>query len=88
MRVISANALVMKEVSTGVYLVDGQAILNAPTFDAEPVVRCRECRYAHMTADGESVKYCDNFCDENRIAMELYLPADFYCAYAKNKSEV
>lgn len=37
MRVISADALIMKEVSPGVYLVDGEAIRNAPTFDAEPV---------------------------------------------------
>lgn len=38
MRVISADALVMKQVSDGVYIVDAEAIRNAPTFDAVPVV--------------------------------------------------
>lgn len=55
--------------------------------DAEPVVRCGECRYAHLTTDGELAKYCDMWRDEDQIAMELYLPADFYCAYAKEKNE-
>lgn len=89
MKVISADALVMKEVSSGVYIVDAEAILKAPTFDAEPVVRCRKCRYAHLTEDGMQLKYCDNWCDDNQIAMELYLPSSFYCAYAKEiKSDV
>lgn len=56
MRVIEAEKLVMKDLGNGLYLVDKEAIRNAPTFEADPVKYghwidnadsyiCSECRY-------------------------------------------
>ena len=44
---------------------------NAPTIDAVPVVRCRECKYSdpHTTPDG--TLYC--------VAMDEYFPSDGFC---------
>lgn len=41
MLVIEAEKLIMEKVADGVYIVDREAILNAPTFEAVPV------EYAH-----------------------------------------
>ena len=56
MRLIDANAL-MKTVFNDVVLVDGEVkgvglilaetVDNAPTIDAVPVVRCRECKHRY-----------------------------------------
>lgn len=51
------------------------------------VVRCRDCRYAHMTYDGE-VKYCDRISmpdGEGDYGYALYLHGDFYCACGERK---
>lgn len=37
------------------------------------VICCTECKYAHLTSDGEC-KYCD------KIDGEQYFPKGFYCA--------
>ena len=48
--------------------------------DAVPVVKCRECKYAHMTYDGEC-KYCDIwFPDEAE-----YIDGDYFCASGERK---
>lgn len=39
MRVLSSDALVMRPIASGLYIVDEEPIRNAPTFDAEPAVR-------------------------------------------------
>ena len=46
------------------------------------VVRCKECKFAHMTYNGEC-KYCDMF----NIGDKLYLDGDFFCAFAEKKEE-
>ena len=54
----------------------------------EPVkelIRCKDCIYARMTINGDSAKYCLAWQDE--LMDSLYLPADFYCAYAERKEE-
>lgn len=46
------------------------------------VVRCKDCKYAHMTYDGK-VKYCDRISipdDEGNYGYALYLPGDWFCA--------
>lgn len=59
-----------------------QELENAPSIDAVPVVRCKDCKYAHMTYDGDC-KYCDVwFPDEAE-----YLDGDYYCASAEMKEE-
>lgn len=55
---------------------------EAPTIEAEPVVKCKDCRYAHMTYGGEC-KYCDAWEEEG----EMYLDGDFYCAFGERKKD-
>ena len=38
MRVIEAEKLVLKDLRDGTYLLTREAILNAPTFEAQPVL--------------------------------------------------
>ena len=60
-------------------------IKTMPTIDAVSVVRCKDCKYAHMTYDG-SCKYCDMWKDDDDICLELYLDDDFYCADGERKN--
>ena len=55
-------------------------INNAPTVDAVEVVRCKDCKYAHMTVKGEC-KYCDFWDTEDK----LYLDGDFFCGGAEKR---
>ena len=52
----------------------------------QELVRCRECKYAHMTYDGEC-KYCDMWKDDDDICLELYLDGDFYCGFGEREGE-
>lgn len=59
------------------------AILSeTPIIDFEPVVRCKDCKFAHMTYDGEC-KYCDVWEAEG----QMYLDGDFYCAFGKRRKD-
>ena len=62
------------------YLAD---IDDAQTIDAVEVVRCKDCRYSHMTYDGDC-KYCDKWKEDGEA---LYLEGDFYCAYGERKKK-
>ena len=53
------------------------ALDDLPTID---IVRCEECKYAHMTYGGEC-KYCDKWSLED----SLYLDGDFFCSYGERK---
>lgn len=58
-------------------------IENAPTIDAVEVVRCKDCKYSHMTYDG-----CCKYCDELEWDGEaLYLEGDFYCAFGERRED-
>ena len=50
---------------------------------AQPeIIHCKECKYAHMTYDGDC-KYCDVwFPDESK-----YVGGDYYCASAERKTD-
>lgn len=80
MRLIDADALMEKEYS---WLRDGDVLWRiplshidlAPTIDAVPVVRCRECIYA--TRPGDNIVYCDNF--------ERDMMPDDYCSVGERK---
>ena len=49
------------------------AIEDAPTIDAEPVIRCKDCEYYN----GED-KYCVN---------DIFAKSNGYCMYGKEKDE-
>lgn len=50
---------------------------------AQPeIIYCKECKFAHMTYDGDC-KYCDVwFSDES-----YYLDGDYYCASAERRTD-
>lgn len=48
----------------------------------QPIIRCKDCKYAYITNDGEC-KYCDIW-----FPVEAkYLDGDYYCASAERKDE-
>ena len=44
------------------------------------IVRCKDCKYSHLTYDKEA-KYCDQW----ETGEALYLDGDFYCAFGEKK---
>lgn len=86
MRLIDADAL-SKEIEMDIEDVGLQErmifyrINDAPTIDAVEVVRCKDCKYAHMTYGGEC-KYCDMWKEDGEA---LYLDGDFFCAYGERR---
>lgn len=54
---------------------------------AQPeIIRCKECKYAHLTHEGD-VKFCDAWTDDDDYLIELYLDGDFYCGHAERREE-
>ena len=47
--------------------------------DRQPIVRCKDCKYAHKTYDGDC-KYCDMFTDDDGNPIERYRSGDWFCA--------
>ena len=84
MKVIDASKLMLKELPDGNYLVTKEAMHNAPTFEAEPVIYCKNCLH-----------YTYGYCREIRYIMDGYYrntfevknPNDF-CSRAEPKEEV
>lgn len=100
MRLIDADALEKKlhelaldewnqGVSTSwsnVYLECEDMVYDAPTVDAVEVVRCKDCRFSHMTYSGEC-KSCDKWVDDDDFHLTLYLDGDFYCAWGERRED-
>ena len=64
-RLIDANALIKEACAEGAYgYVDAEQIADAPTVDAVPVVRCRDCKH----------RYSDSWCEYGDD------DDNFYCA--------
>lgn len=82
MRLIDADVLDMYECLKSYYgdaWRDAQEeIENAPTVDAEPVIRCRDCKYLRLTG---MVWRC-----QNELVMMLCEPDD-YCSRAVRNGE-
>lgn len=57
-------------------------ITEMPIIDVQPVIKCRDCRYAILTSDG-MCKYCTS----GIFTTELCLDGDFYCANAERKEK-
>ena len=77
MRLIDADALMYEANSDGAYgYVDAKQISEAPTVDAIPVVKCRECK-KHSEANGKH--YCKFW--------RMYCPddSDFFCKAGEQK---
>ena len=61
-------------------------IQDMPTEEAEKVIRCKDCKFAHITNDGRYCKYCDMFTDDYGQLIEMYFESNFYCGYAERKN--
>lgn len=59
--------------------VDAEDIDNAPTVDAVPVVRCKDCKHSWEDISG--------LCCSHGVCVDLNVPGDFYCAYGKRKEK-
>ena len=83
MRPIDADALMYEANSDGAYgYVDAKQISDAPTVDAVPVVRCRECKHYDI---GVCLKiYSDG--NMHPEAWQSRKPEDF-CSYGERKDE-
>ena len=55
-----------------------------PKEDVVKILRCKDCKYAHLTYDGQ-VKYCDMWKDDDDYYIELYLDGDWFCADGERK---
>lgn len=61
----------------------------------EEIVRCRDCKYGHITVDGKSCKWCDLIaaydtygCEPNNgYDPEPYFDADFFCAWGERAGD-
>lgn len=81
-RLIDANALIEEANAEGAYgYVDAKQIADAPTVDAVPVVRCRECKHAWIHPGG--YVYCNM---DGRSAHErIFFNLDSFCSYGERK---
>lgn len=95
-RLINADALIVAVLDHGVDHVQtddleeiNQIINDAPTIDAVPVVRCRECRYyeiVQLRKDGEDDRrYKPSVCVRGKYAE--YRKPEWYCADGKRKED-
>ena len=83
MRLIDTEALGVgrcsKDIRPAAYCAGWNGLLNiindAPTIDAVPVVRCRECIYCSWQED--NLVYCDNF--------ERDMMPDDFCSVGERK---
>ena len=81
MRLIDADALMYEANSDGAYgYVDAKQISEAPTIDAVPVVRCRECKYRFKN-NGHSKNGCP-ITDAN-----IWMDDDDFCSHGERKGE-
>ena len=60
-------------------------IYKLPSAQPE-IIRCKDCKYAHLTYDGDC-KYCDTFTDDDGYRLELYVSGDFYCGNAERRTD-
>ena len=58
-----------------------------PTIDAVPVVRCKDCKHATMTADGKMCKYCAMDTDDFGDQRDVYHDADWFCADGERRTD-
>ena len=79
MRLIDADALIKEAYTEGAYgYVDAFQIASAPSIDAVPVVRCKDCIYSY---EDFGVIHC-TFGPYG----DCKVPSQFYCAEGKRKS--
>ena len=61
-----------------------RAIQTAPTVDAVPVIRCKDCKYWYA---GENINYCRKFWDDDGEPKLYRCTVDDFCSRAERKEE-
>ena len=61
-----------------------EAINKAPTIDAVPVVRCRECRYVEPTRNTKRKNKLPLFCTIHR---ENFKDGDEFCCFGQRRED-
>ena len=59
-----------------------KTVFGLQAVDVVEVVRCKECKFAHMTVNGQC-KYCDIWFSEE----SAYMPGDYFCASGERKTD-
>lgn len=77
MRLIDADDLIYMEYG-GIEFVPTEFIKDAPTIDAVPVVRCKDCKYKEDEEPG--MVYCQN-------QKGGWVREDFFCADGKRRAD-
>ena len=81
MRLIDADALIGKDV--GIAWVSTEAIRNASTIDAVPVVRCLECKHLNVVNRKELYAYCPK---TNTVFLPFELDTrEHFCSLGERK---
>jgi hypothetical protein len=80
MRLIDADALIQKRNHAKAYgpemYVIGQGyVMDAPTIDAVPVVRCKDCKHYNTIGCSKGFGWCEN--------IDRGTSDNFYCANGK-----
>ena len=77
-RLIDANALIKEANADGAYgYVDAKQIADAPTVDAVPVVRCRDCE--HFKIGEDNVYYCRRY----KLGRGIFMRKNDFCSYGE-----
>ena len=77
MRLIDADALTYSHTKDGDVVVYPEAIAEAPTIDAVPVVRCKDCRWRNTIG-----------CDAFVAAQSVYAcEDDGFCKWAEREDD-
>ena len=78
MRLIDADALIKEAYTEGAYgYVDAFQIASAPSIDAVPVVRCKDCIHSYDDLCG--------LCCTCGPYVDCVVQPEFYCAEGKRK---
>lgn len=84
MRLIDADALLMFDTWTwfdewGNFTPAGAIVADAPTIEAVPVVRCKDCIHRYVTGDVTRYYVCD--------FMDAQYEDDGYCHHGEREEE-
>ena len=72
------EAFVVPEIADGWNAVI-DIIAHAPTVDAVPVVRCRECKHSYESISGR--------CCTMGPCVDCIVPEDFFCSYGEREED-
>ena len=69
-----------KEEYDSPYIISPSKVINNLPSAQPEIVRCKDCKYSHMTYDGDC-KYCDIWFPYE----QEYMSGDYYCGSAERR---